>query len=357
MTYGTVVADQIQNTTGYSLGAGNASIMKNRVINGEFKISQYNGSSSVNNVAAANTYAIDRFAYYSTVATQFAIQQNAGSVTPPTGFVNYLGITNGASAYTPVAASLIVLDHQIEAYNVSDLGYGTANAKTCTLSFYVYSSLTGTFGGTIQNGAQSRAYGFTYTVSVANTWTFISVTIPGDTSGSWATNNNTRGISINWNLGCGSTFNTTAGTWQTGQYFGVTGTVNLVSTANATFYITGVQFEVGSIATGFEYRNYQQELALCMRYYQTLPYQTLTAGAYSTNSVSFRAYPFIVMRAAPTATYTGTTVEWVGVSTPTISSTSNSSFANKIQVDFSFTPAITPYVPMGSPAIQLSAEL
>ena len=255
-------------TGGGTAGTAGVTGFKNRIINGAMNVNQY-GSGSNNSVTTVNTYTIDRFAYYATTgAAQFTIQQNAGSVTPPVGFTNYLGFTNSASAYSIVSSSLCCIDHQIEGYNISDLGYGTANAKTCTLSFWVYSSLTGTYSGTIQNSAQSRAYGFTYSIPTANTWTYITAVIPGDTSGSWGTTNG-RGIGINWSLGCGTTFNApSSGSWLTGQYFGVTGTTNWVATANATLYITGVQFEQGVSATNFDVRSYGTELGLCQRYYE-----------------------------------------------------------------------------------------
>jgi hypothetical protein len=162
-----------------------------------------------------------------------------------------------------------MLQQRIEGYNVADLGFGTANAKTVTLSFQVYSSLTGTFGGVLSNSAENRNYPFTYTISSANTWTTASVTIAGDTTGTWLTTNGV-GLWLKLNLGTGATYSGTAGAWSASSYLSsVTGSVNVVSTASATFYITGVQLEVGSTATSFDYRPYGTELALCQRYYES----------------------------------------------------------------------------------------
>jgi hypothetical protein len=239
--------------------------MKNRIINGAMVIDQRNAGAS--QIPTAGAYVVDRWYYNPSQASKMTIQQNAGSVTPPTGFTNYAGITT-STAYSIGATDYFVLQQKIEGYNIADLGWGTANAKTVTLSFQVYSSLTGTFGGALQNSAANRNYPFTYSIPVANTWTTISVTIAGDTSGTWVTNNGI-GINLIFGLGVGSTYSGTAGSWSGTYYISATGATSVVGTNGATFYITGVQLEVGSSATGFEYRQYGTELALCQRYYET----------------------------------------------------------------------------------------
>jgi len=264
MPYGTVNADVITTSTaGGVLGAGDASLLKNRLINGSMVIDQRNAGASVT-ATASTTYTLDRWCYSATQASKFTVQQNAGSVTAPVGFKNYLGATS-SSAYTVGASEVFLIRQFIEGYNVSDLGWGTANAKTVTLSFQVYSSLTGTFGGSIQNAAENRSYPFSYTISSANTWTTASVTITGDTTGTWQTTTNT-GMAINFSIGSGSSVSGTAGAWVAGGYTSVTGATSVVGTNGATLYITGVQLEVGSSATGFEYVNYQTSLANCQRY-------------------------------------------------------------------------------------------
>jgi hypothetical protein len=273
MAYGTVNADVIgTSVAGSSLGAGNATLMKNRILNGSMVIDQRNAGASV--TPTSGQYLVDRFCYIASQASKFTAQQNAGSVTPPVGFTNYQGLTV-ASAVSVGSSDYFLIRQAIEGFNVADLGWGTASAKTVTLSFQVYSSLTGTFGGALSNSAYNRSYPFTYSIPVANTWTTISVTVAGDTTGTWLTNNGV-GIYVQFGLGNGSTFSGTAGSWAGAQYFSTTGATSVVGTNGATFYITGVQLEVGSSATGFEYRQYQQELALCQRYYQK--YQTGTSG-------------------------------------------------------------------------------
>jgi hypothetical protein len=263
MPYGTINADVIQtSTSGGILGAGNASIMKNRIINGAMVINQRGFSGTPD-----TQYTLDRWFISNTAGSKFTVSQNAGSVTPPTGFSNYLGATS-SSAYSIPAGDIYLIRQYIEGFNTADLGWGTASAKTVTLSFQVYSSLTGTFGGSIQNSANDKSYPFSYTVSSANTWTTASVTIAGDTSGTWIGATNGIGMRVNFSLGTGTTGSGTAGAWASANYYSATGAVSVVGTNGATFYITGVQLEVGSSATGFEYVNYQTSLANCQRYYQ-----------------------------------------------------------------------------------------
>jgi hypothetical protein len=303
MTYGTINADVIgTSVANTSLGAGNASIMKNRIINGAMVIDQRNAGASVTGNNA--TFPVDRFRYSTSQASKLTGQQNQNSVTLPTGFVNYLGTTS-SSAYSITSTDYFLIRQQIEGYNIADLGWGTASAKTVTLSFVVQSSLTGTFGGCIANNNQDRCYPFTYTISAANTWTTISVTIAGDTTGTWEKTNST-GMFISFGLGVGSTYSGTAGSWSGNTYLGATGATSVVGTNGATFYITGVQLEVGSSATGFEYRQYGQELALCQRYLPAISSLAVfgTMGtygsAYSTTHVN-TCLPFPVpSRVAPT---------------------------------------------------------
>ena len=261
MPYGTVNADIIQtSTSGGILGAGNASIMKNRIINGAMVIDQRNAGASV--TPTHDGFTIDRYKWALSQASKLTSQQ---STTAPSGFKNSMLVTSSAST-TVGSSDYFFFRQDIEGLNTYDLAWGTASAKTVTLSFQVYSSLTGTFGGSLRNSAGDRSYPFSYIVSSANTWTTISITIAGDTSGTWLTTNGI-GISCSFGLGVGSSFSGTAGSWQAGNLFSSTGAVNFVSTNGATFYITGVQLEVGSSATGFEYVNYQTSLTNCQRYF------------------------------------------------------------------------------------------
>jgi len=235
--------------------------MVNRIINGAMVIDQRNAGASVTNIVGV-IFPVDRFNCYGDQASKFSGQRSSIA---PTGFVNSLVITSLA-AYSVPAGEIFVARQVIEGFNVADLGWGTALASTVTLSFWVRSSLTGTFGGSVQNSAQNRAYPFTYIISAANTWEQKTVIIPGDTSGSWLSTNGV-GLTVNLGLGVGTTYSGTAGAWAGAAYYGATGATSVVGTAGATFYITGVQLEKGSTATSFDYRPYGTELALCQRYY------------------------------------------------------------------------------------------
>ena len=269
--------------------------MKNRIINGAMTIDQRNAGASVT-PASNPTYTLDRWVYTYSQNSKFSVQQNAGSVTPPAGFTNYIGFTSLA-ATSLGSTDYFILRQMVEGFNTADLAFGTASAKTITLSFWVRSSLTGTFGGAISNSGESRNYPFTYTISSANTWEQKSVTIAGDTSGTWLTTNGI-GIELSIGLGVGSTYSGTAGAWTSSLFVGATGATNVAGTNGATFYITGVQLEVGSTATSFDYRPYGTELALCQRYAcSSFPSGT----AWGQNAGTTGAFSYIVMVSGTTA--------------------------------------------------------
>jgi len=318
--------------------------MRNRIINGDMRIDQRNaGASSTPSVNG--TYLVDRWqlGFSAGLASKFTVGQNLNSVTPPVGFTNYFGI-QVASTATPSSTDNSYFAQPIEANNMSDLAWGTANAKTVTLSFQVYSSLTGTFSGSLFGYSSGRSYPFTFSIASANTWTSISITVSGDTSGTWAISNSGF-LYVLFNLGSGSSNLGTANAWSGTQYFGATGSVQLVSNSAATFYITGVQLEVGSVATPFERRPFGTELALCQRYFcktfstGTAPAQntgyTGALGAIAINAGASTAlwahfqFPS-EMRAVPTITTfspTAANANWYSPAGPS-STTSAGSFGN-----------------------------
>jgi hypothetical protein len=264
---------------------GNTFGFKNRIINGAMVIDQRNAGASVTVPAATVTYTLDRYAAFGSEASKFTVQQNAASVTPPVGFTKYLGVTS-SSAYTVGASEQFWIRQAVEGFNTADLAWGTANAATVTTSFWVRSSLTGTFGGAIVNAAANRSYPFTFTISAANTWEQKTITVAGDTTGTWETTNST-GLYLTFGLGVGSTFSGTAGAWAATNYASATGATSVVGTNGATFYITGVQLEKGSTATSFDYRPYGTELALCQRYlpaFISTGASTFVGGGYSVSS-------------------------------------------------------------------------
>jgi hypothetical protein len=290
--------------------------MKSRIINGAMVIDQRNAGASVT-ITTDGTYTLDRWQALLTQSSKYSVQQNAGSVTPPTGFTNYLGVTS-LSAYSVLAADYFTLQQNIEGFNIADLDFGKATAKAITLSFWVRSSLTGTFGGTVANSAQSRCYPFTYTINAANTFEYKTITIAGDTSGTWLTTNGI-GFRLNFGLGVGTTYSGTAGAWSSSVLLSATGATSVVGTNGATFYITGVQLEVGSTATSFDYRPYGTELALAQRYYQqingnsvvgTALYGMIGSGIVFNSTSADISIPLKVsMRATPTLVQSTTTIQ------------------------------------------------
>lgn len=302
-------------STGFNIGGVVASgfTMKNRIINGDMVIDQRNNGASVT-VASSGQFAVDRTQSVATVSSKFSMQRNAGSVTPPAGFTNYLGATS-LSAYSLTSVDAFGLRQIIEGFNVADLGWGTANARTITISFWARSSLTGTFGLGLGNDGFSRAYAASYTINSANTWEYKTITIPGDTSGTWLTNNGV-GLIVTFNLGYGSSYLGAAGVWNAGSYFMPTGATSVVSTNGATLYITGVQLERGSQATSFEWLPYGTELALCQRYCFRMS-TTGNFGPYGmghgVNSTTFRTFikTAQTMRAQPTLSFsTASGFQW-----------------------------------------------
>ena len=274
---------------------------KNRIINGDMRIDQRNAGASVT-IITASPYTLDRWQAYASQNSKYSVQQNAGSVTPPSGFTYYLGATS-LSAYSVTSTDIFTIRQIVEGYNIADLNWGTANAKPIVISFWVYSSLTGTFGGAACNNGQTRSYPFTYTISSANTWEFKTVSIAGDTSGTWNTGNG-RGIDLFLSIGVGSTYTGTAGAWAGTAYYNATGATSVVGTNGATFYITGVQLEAGSTATSFDRRPYGTELALCQRYYEVMNGQIDTAQ--NGSGTSYATWFFKQeKRATPTISQTG----------------------------------------------------
>ena len=330
------------NNTSLQGAAASPYVLKNRIINGDMRIDQRNAGASLS--LTGSLYTVDRWIYAADSASHFTFQQNYGAITPPVGFSNYAGFYV-SSAYTPSGSQISVFQQAIEGFNFADLAWGTANAKTITLSFQVYSSLTGTFSGAFRNSATTRSYPFTYTISSANTWTSISVTVAGDTSGTWIGATNGVGVYLDFDIGSANgSYRGPANAWATttgNGYIGVTNSVQVVATASATWYITGVQLEQNTVATPFERRLYNQELANCQRYYEQTVIGNMQipngSGSAMINPISFH----VQKRASPTmATITAATtngaatVQLNGVSVNNFglqfinSSTTNNFFTN-----------------------------
>jgi hypothetical protein len=300
---------------------------KNRIINGAMVINQ-----RATSIVDAG-YSVDRWEYTDSVASKGTVAQS--TTIYPTGFNNSLGFTS-SSFYSIGASDYFALRQKIEGFNFADMAWGTANAKTVTLSFYVYSSLTGTFGGSVANSAFNRSYPFSYTVSSANTWEQKTVTIVGDTSGTWVGATNGIGVTLLFGMGVGSTYSGTAGSWAGSGYISATGATSVVGTSGATFYITGVQLEKGSTATSFDYRPYGTELALCQRYFETntnIAVRILSQGSACRWFTTFQ----VAKRASPTIALTGSYGSAAVYGTPTTTSFNLSSNDNPVDTFYGFT--------------------
>jgi hypothetical protein len=295
-------------------------VLKNRIINGDMRIDQRNAGASV--TPTSSSYLLDRWRLSITDASKLSVQQSTDA---PAGFTNSTIMTS-LSSFSIITSSAFRYRQFIEGYNVADLAWGTANAKTVTLSFWVKSSLTGTFGGALQNSGGARSYPFTYTISSANTWEQKTITVAGDTSGTWLTTNGI-GMIVNFGLGVGSTMSGPADVWAGAGYESVTGAVSVVGTNGATWYVTGVQLEQNTSATPFERRLYGQELANCQRYYwrfNSIGNATIfSAGglARSTTIGTFAIQNPVSMRSVPSAIdFASLGITLFGISTTTVTS-------------------------------------
>jgi len=290
-------------------GASNNVTFRNKIINGACVIDQRNAGASI--TPTNGQYCIDRWQNAVNVSSKYSCQQVADA---PAGF-NYSLKATSLSAYTIGAGELAGFRQYIEGYNIADLNEGTANAKSFTLSFWVKSSLTGTFGGVVSND-NDRTWAFTYTISSASTWEQKTITITGQTGGTWLTTNGI-GLSIIFSLACGATYLTTPAQWNSNNSYGATGQGSVLATNGATWQVTGVQLEAGTTASPFEYRQYGTELALCQRYFET----SFVGGVSTTNTDNNGIISFMGFSGATTTSYMGVAPVQYRVSkraTPTI---------------------------------------
>ena len=245
-----------QNTAATGFG------FKNRIINGAMMIDQRNAGASVT-LDNTDKYIVDRWGARQNTDGGISAQRDTVA---PTGFINSFKATVTSADSSLSSTQFSFISQYIEGFNTADLAWGTASASTVTLSFWVRSSVTGTFAGSISNYDGQNSYVFNYVISAANTWEYKTVTVTGSTTGTWNTGNS-GSVRITFDLGSGSNRQGTVNAWNSGSLWSSSGATSLVGTNGATFYITGVQLEKGSTATSFDYRPYGTELALCQRYY------------------------------------------------------------------------------------------
>jgi hypothetical protein len=288
-----------------NINGGQIGGRRNLVINGSQIFDQRNGGSAVTPSQNTVTFITDRFMVYESTDGVVSAQQSS---TAPDGFTKSLKIDCTTADTSLAAGQRLICEHGIEGNNIAHLGFGSSAAKTLTLSFYVRSNLTGTFGGVIKNSANDRTYIFSYSISSANTWERKSITIPGDTTGTWLTTNGT-GIIINWGLALGSNWTGTAGSYVTSDKHGVTGQLNLLSSTDNEWLLTGVQLEVGTQATAFEHRTYGDELSLCQRYYQNINPRWTGWIVSATQIRAGIVFP-TTMRATPSCTHSSSYIQY-----------------------------------------------
>tara|TARA_Y100000289_G_scaffold23358_1_gene22777 strand:+ start:19 stop:1008 length:990 start_codon:yes stop_codon:yes gene_type:complete len=273
-------------------------------MNGAMTVAQ-RGTSAV--TATAN-FPVDRFRVDHSTDGAFTAQQST-DVPSGQGFVNSIKYQTTTADSSLAADQFFYTRQIIEGLNSARLMFGSSSAKTLTLSFWVKSSLTGTFGGSVWNEAFNRSYPYSYTIDAADTWEKKTITFTGDTTGTWLTTNG-RGINVGWGLGIGSDYLGTAGAWAASGLISPTGATSVIGTLNATWYITGVQLEVGDTATDFEHRTYGDELIKCKRYFTQwtgTANQTVGTGTVITGTTSFVDVQFpIEMRTGPTITQSST---------------------------------------------------
>ena len=277
---------------------------KNMVINGDMRISQRVGTTAT--TITSGGFVIDRYRCEDNTAGSTTHQQVTDA---PPGFHNSLKVTVTGTDATVNAGDFHYFRHIIEGNNINHLNWGSSNAKTVTLSFWVKSSVTGNHGGSLWNNAFNRSFPFNYRINVADVWEHKSITVPGCPDGTWESGT-ARGINIGFVQNVGSTYQGPPGQWNSAGDVGPTNHVNLTATNGATWYITGIQLEVGRNATDFEHRSYGEELALCKRYYQKIgdtATNEITLGGYSVSgSTIYHSIQLPVeMRVVPTLTQVG----------------------------------------------------
>ena len=279
-------------------------INDNRIINGDMRIDQRGVASTTSGTASG--YTIDRWQFGGNPSAKINWQRGINSPSPSAGFP-YSLVATSTSAYSAAAADIFIFYQSIEADQIGDFQWGTANAQTVTLSFWVYATKTGTFGGSLQNYAQTRSYPFSYSVPASNTWTKVAVTIPGDIGGTWVMSGNNGAAILVFDLGSGANLRGPAGAWASASYYSVTGAQSIVATNSAQLLLTGVKLEIGSVATPYNRQSLAKSMADCQRYFQSFPnvlvYNTYAPAGYSV-SVGF-SIP--TMRAIPTITLTPAT--------------------------------------------------
>jgi hypothetical protein len=279
-----------------SINGGQVGGRRNLVINGEMQVSQRVGTTAT--ATANGSYIIDRFRTHVLGGGAYTVQQVTDT---PAGFKNAAKVTITTADSSIAAGDYYIMQYRMEGTDIGHLNCGTSDAETVTLSFWVKSSLTGNFGGAMRNAAADRNYPYLYNIAQANTWEKKSITLTLDTTGTWLATTG-QGLVFMWDFGSGTTFQGTADQWQAGNFHSAGSQVKLIATNSSTWYVTGVQLEIGSTATDFEHKSFGEELSLCKRYFEKSYDYDVVPG---TNT--------IVGTHASGGNNAGTTTSWVAV--------------------------------------------
>ena len=317
----------------------NAVQNRNRIINGDFSVNIWTPGFPVI-TPIAGQYMVDRWHMTTNLTGAVSSQRQAGPVAGPVG-VNYTLIMASLTAHAIVAGDYCSFRQGIEQTNIGDLQWGTANAAPVTLSFWAQASIAGTYSGSLLNGTATRSYPFTFTLP-ANVWTRITITIPGDTAGTWSIANNTTGLGVSFDLGSGATYRAPAGAWVTGNFVGANGAASIITTNGATLSFSAVQLELGSVATPFDWKSYDRQLEAVWRYHQRIA-PGIALGAFDPCLVNASAVAFTFprfnppMRGAPTVTTGGNISCWTSNGTSTVATFSAASAISAISATLSWT--------------------
>ena len=290
---GTIVSkDSSNNLTGIASINGGSIGTKNVIINGAMRVSQRGSSVSVSDTVRGYQ-TLDRFEYnkHGTLTHVMTMEKSTDS---PDGFSNSLKFSTTTADASLTTDQSHYLTYEIEGQDLQHLAYGTSSAKSFTLSFYIKGTITGTYVVWFYSPDTGKACTHTYTINSANTWERKTITVDGDTASAIA-NDNGSGLMVRWVLGTGPSYSSGSAstTWTTNsltaanRYVGQT--ANVAATTSDNWALTGVQLEVGSVATDFEHRSFGQELALCQRYYVVLCHQNDGIGQSVCNLAQYSA--------------------------------------------------------------------
>jgi hypothetical protein len=296
---------------------------RNLIINGAMQVAQ-RGTTFTGVGGSSLEYTMDRWAVRE--ATDAVIDVSQATDSPSTDLFKYCLKLDVTTADTSIASGQVcTVQHRVEAQDLVLAGFGTANAKQLTISFWHKHTKTGTYSVGFTNHNGTRGYPAEYTQSVSDTWEKSTVTFTADTTGTWATDN-TLGMIVYFSVAAGTDFHSTVGAWTGANDFASANQVNALDSTSNSFRLTGVQLEVGSVATPFEHRSFGDELARCQRYYEktynvtTAPGTAITDGFVNcitgTNGTGTAIMYFrfaTPKRAQPTATFyhtNGTINSW-----------------------------------------------